>query len=221
MVIPNHLAIILDGNGRWAKKRAMPRTYGHYQGAVNLFKIAEASNKLGVKILTVFAFSTENWTRPTDEVDYLMTKPLEYLNKEEDRLKEITYKITFVGRRDRIPESMKEVVRRVEEITKNNTEMVLQIALDYGSKDELLTAFNKSEKPFTEESLRNNLYVKDEVDLLIRTSGEQRLSNYLLWQAAYAEFVFVKKHWPAFKEKDLIKAIKLYQNRNRRFGGLK
>ncbi|HHX79020.1 MAG TPA: di-trans,poly-cis-decaprenylcistransferase [Acholeplasmataceae bacterium] len=220
MEIPNHLAIILDGNGRWAKRRMMPRNYGHYQGAINLFKIANKSYELGVKYLTVFAFSTENWQRPTEEVNYLMEEPLKQLNEHEDKLAEVKFKIIFVGKKNRIPDSMKEVVKRVEAKTKDNTGMVLQIALDYGSKDEIVSAFNKAEKPYTEESIKKHLYVTQDVDLLIRTSGEQRLSNYLLWQSAYAEFIFVKKHWPAFREKDLKKAIKKYSKRNRRFGAL-
>lgn len=221
MKIPNHLAIILDGNGRWAKKRMLPRNLGHYQGALNLFTVAKASEALGVKYLTVFAFSTENWKRPTEEVNYLMEEPLRQLNKNEHKLDKITYKIVFVGKKNRIPVAMQEVVKRVEDKTKDNVGMVLQVALDYGSKDELINAFSNAEKPFREESIKEHLYVKQDVDLLIRTSGEQRLSNYLLWQSAYAEFVFVKKHWPAFKEKDLKKAIKIYSKRNRRFGGLK
>lgn len=220
MQIPNHLAIILDGNGRWAKKRMMPRNYGHYQGAINLFKIANSAYELGINYLTVFAFSTENWKRQTEEVNYLMEEPLKKLNKHEEKLVDIKFKIIFVGRKDRIPESMKEVINRVEDATKNNEGMTLQVALDYGSKDELIHAFENAEKPYTEENVRKHLYVKQDVDLLIRTSGEQRLSNYLLWQVAYAEFIFVKKHWPAFREKDLNKAIKKYSKRNRRFGAL-
>lgn len=218
--IPNHVAIILDGNGRWAKRRGLPRNLGHYQGAKNLFNIANHCSDLGVKVLTVYAFSTENWSRPEEEVNYLMEKPLEILNKNEEKLDDLNYKVVFVGRKTVIPESMQEVVRRVQEKTKHNTKMVLQVALDYGSKEELINAFNLSEKPYSEEELRKHLYVKQDVDLLIRTSGEQRLSNFLLWQASYAEFVFVKKHWPSFKVKDLNKAIKIYNKRNRRFGGL-
>ena len=219
--LPNHLAIILDGNGRWAKKRLMPRNYGHYHGAVNLFKIAKACHEIGIKVLTVFAFSTENWSRPETEVNYLMTEPLKQLNEHEAKLKDLPYRVTFVGRRDRLPKEMIEVIDRVEKATKDFGPMLLQVALDYGSKDELLYAFDKIEKPFTEKALKEHLYVKQDVDLLIRTSGEQRLSNYLLWQSAYAEFIFVKKHWPAFKEKDLKKALKKYEKRDRRYGGLK
>lgn len=220
MKIPNHIAIILDGNGRWAKRRKLPRNLGHYNGAVNLFKIANKAKELGVSYLTVYAFSTENWSRPDEEVNYLMSKPLEYLNENEHRLNEIKYKVEFKGRRDRIPKAMLETIERLERATKDNKGMVLQVAFDYGSKDELFNAFSKVEK-FDEEDLRKHLYIKQDVDLLIRTSGEQRLSNFLLWQSAYAEFLFVKKHWPSFKEKDLLKAIKTYNKRERRFGGLK
>lgn len=219
--IPNHVAIILDGNGRWAKKRGLARKLGHYQGAVNLFNVSKAANELGIKVLTVYAFSTENWNRPKDEVEYLMKQPLKELIKYEDKISKLEYRITFVGRRTLIPNEMLEVINRLEESTKNNEGMVLQVALDYGSKEELIQAFSKSNKPFEEEELRTHFYVKQDVDLLIRTSGEQRLSNFLLWQVAYAEFVFVKKHWPSFKVKDLLKAIKIYNKRNRRYGGLK
>ncbi|MDY0276453.1 MAG: polyprenyl diphosphate synthase [Acholeplasma sp.] len=218
--VPNHLAIILDGNGRWAKKRGMPRNFGHYQGGRNLFVIANEAMKIGIKILTVYAFSTENWKRPKEEIDYLMGKPLEFLNENEHRLSEIKYQIKFVGRRDRVPNDMKTVIERLESETKNNEGMLLQVAFDYGSKEELVQAFNKLNKPFKAEDIQNELYVKQDVDLLIRTSGEERLSNFLLWQVAYAEFLFVKKHWPAFNKRDLAKAIKIYQKRNRRFGGL-
>lgn len=218
--VPNHLAIILDGNGRWAKRRGLPRNLGHYQGALNLFKIADECVALGVKVLTVYAFSTENWKRPKEEVDYLMQKPLEMLNKNEVKLNDVKYKVVFVGRKGVIPNTMQEVVQRVENATKNNTEMILQVALDYGSKEELIQAFEKMDKPFREDDLKKHLYVKQDVDLLIRTSGEQRLSNFLLWQASYAEFYFVKKHWPSFKVRHLKKAIKSYNKRHRRYGAL-
>lgn len=219
--IPNHLAIILDGNGRWAKKRGLPRNMGHYKGAVNLFKVANEACNIGVKVLTVYAFSTENWNRPVEEVNYLMKQPLLELDKHHEKLKDLNYKIVFVGRKTMIPTEMIEVIERVEASTKDNNKMILQVALDYGSKEELIQAFDKANKPYTDESIRKHLYVKQDVDLLIRTSGEQRLSNFLLWQSSYAEFYFVKKHWPSFKTKDLHKAIKVFSNRNRRFGGLK
>lgn len=217
---PSHVAIILDGNGRWANKRGLPRNIGHYNGAINLFKIANHANKLGVKLLTVYAFSTENWNRPEEEVNYLMQKPLEYLNKNLDKIKDINYKIIFVGRRTKLPNVTLEVVNKLEESTKDNQGMTLQIAFDYGSKEEIINAFNQIDKPFTEEKIKDHLYVKEDVDLLIRTSGEMRLSNFLLWQNAYAEFIFVKKHWPAFTTRDLEKSIKIFNKRNRRFGKL-
>lgn len=216
----NHLAIILDGNGRWAKKRGLPRNIGHYNGANNLFKIANHANNLGIKTLTVYAFSTENWNRPTEEVEYLMTEPKRFLEKNLNRLSDIKYKITFVGRKTKIPKDMLEVINTLESNTRNNPGMNLQIAFDYGSKEEIIQAFEKCEKPFTEEKLREHLYVKEDVDLIIRTSGEERLSNFLLWQNAYSEFYFIKKHWPAFTKRDLEKAIKVFNKRNRRFGKL-
>lgn len=219
MNVPKHVAIILDGNGRWAKRRGLARNVGHYQGGVNLFKIANKANSLGIKYLTVYAFSTENWNRPKEEVDYLMEKPIEFLKDNYNRLGEITYKIKFVGRRSKFNEGMIETIDTLENKTKDNKGMTLQIAFDYGAKEELINAV-KNTKVLTEENIRKNLYVKEDVDLLIRTSGEKRLSNFLLWQSSYAELKFVRKHWPSFKERDLIRCIKWYNKRNRRFGKL-
>lgn len=216
----NHLAIILDGNGRWAKKRGLPRNIGHYNGANNLFRIANHANDLGIKTLTVYAFSTENWNRPKEEVEYLMTEPKRFLEKNMNRLSDIKYKIKFVGRKSKIPNEMLEVINTLETNTIDNPGMTLQIAFDYGSKEEIIQAFEKTEKPFTEENVRKHFYVKEDVDLIIRTSGEERLSNFLLWQNAYSEFYFIKKHWPAFTKRDLEKAIKVFMKRNRRFGKL-
>jgi undecaprenyl diphosphate synthase len=219
--IPTHVAIILDGNGRWAKKYGQPRSFGHYQGGRNLFSIATAAKKLGIKKLTVYAFSTENWKRPEDEVNYLMTKPIELFNENRNRIHEIDYRVTFAGRRDRFSKELLEVIETIEQETKDNQGFELTIAADYGSFDELVTAVNKCKHPIRKEDIEKHLMVKEPVDLLIRTSGEQRLSNFLLWQASYAEFYFTKVHWPAFREKHLKKAIQSYQKRHRRFGGLK
>lgn len=219
-MIPAHVAIILDGNGRWAKKYGQPRSFGHYQGGRNLFTVAIAAKKLGIKKLTVYAFSTENWKRPEDEVNYLMTKPIELFQQNRNRISEIDYKITFVGRRDRFSKELLEIIDIIEDETKSHQGFELTIAADYGAYDEIIRAANQSEKPITVESIEENLMVKEPVDLLIRTSGEQRLSNFLLWQASYAEFYFTKVHWPAFNEKELKKAVKSYQDRHRRFGGL-
>ncbi|PKK99479.1 MAG: di-trans,poly-cis-decaprenylcistransferase [Tenericutes bacterium HGW-Tenericutes-2] len=218
--IPSHVAIILDGNGRWAKKLGQPRSFGHYQGGRNLFRIARIAKNLGIQKLTVYAFSTENWKRPEDEVTYLMTKPIELFYENRNRMSEIDYKITFAGRKDRFSKELLEVMDIITNETKNHVGFELCVAVDYGSYDEIITAVNSSKLPITKESLEEKLMIKEPVDLLIRTSGEQRLSNFLLWQASYAEFYFTKIHWPAFREKELKKAIKSYQKRHRRFGGL-
>lgn len=218
--IPQHVAIILDGNGRWAKKYKQPRSFGHYQGGRNLFKIANKAFESGVRKLTVFAFSTENWKRPEDEVNYLMSKPVEMFKENQDRIDEITYRITFAGFRHRLPKDLLEVIEIIESKTKHHTEHELCVALDYGSKDEIIEAVKQVEGEITKEAIESHLMVKDPVDLLIRTSGEMRLSNFLLWQSAYAEFYFTKVHWPAFSERELHKAFKSYQKRQRRFGGL-
>ncbi len=219
--IPNHVAIILDGNGRWAKRLGQPRSYGHYMGGRNLFKIAKACQHIGIKKLTVYAFSTENWKRPKDEIEYLMSKPVELYQENKERIQEIDYKVTFAGRKDRIPKNLLDVMAEIEEKTKQNQGFELTICADYGAYDEIVSAVNQLEKPITKEMIEEKLMVKDPVDLLIRTSGEQRLSNFLLWQVSYAEFYFAKVHWPAFNERQLQKAMRAYQKRHRRFGGIK
>lgn len=219
--IPHHVAIILDGNGRWAKKRGQPRSFGHYMGGRNLFSVARHAKNMGIKKLSVYAFSTENWKRPKDEVNYLMTKPIELYHENKHRMHEIDYKIIFSGRKDRFSKELLQVIKEIEDLTKTNDGFTLNVCIDYGSYDEILTAINQLEKPVTKESFEEKLMVKEPVDLLIRTSGEMRISNFLLWQIAYAEFYFTKVHWPSFNKKQLEKAIKSYQKRNRRFGGLK
>lgn len=219
--IPHHVAIILDGNGRWAKKYGQPRSYGHLQGGRNLFRVARLAKDLGIKKLTVYAFSTENWKRPKDEIDYLMTKPIEMYNENKHRINEIDYKVTFIGRKDRISSQLLNVIQEIECKTDKFTDFELCIALDYGSYDEIINAVNQLELPITKELLESKLMIKEPVDLLIRTSGEKRLSNFLLWQVSYAEFYFTKVHWPAFQKRELFKALKSYNKRNRRFGGLK
>ena len=226
--IPNHIGVILDGNGRWAKKRGMPRTYGHQQGVKTLLKICKVCNKIGVKVLTVFAFSTENWNRPSDEVSYLMTAPIEYLNNNLERLKQSNVKVKFVGRKDRFPIQTLDAINKIMFETENNTGMILNVAFDYGGRNDILEAskvmvgrvLNKeiSIENITEEYLQNELYVDCNVDLLIRTSGELRISNFMLWQTAYSEFYFTKCLWPDFNEKELVRAIQSYQKRKRRFG---
>jgi undecaprenyl diphosphate synthase len=218
--VPNHVAIILDGNGRWAKKRGQSRSYGHYMGGRNLFSVAKNAKEMGIKKLSVYAFSTENWKRPKEEVDYLMTKPIELYYENKEKFDQIDYKIIFSGRRDRFSKELLEVMTEIENLTKDHKGFILNVCVDYGSYDEIITAVNHLDKPITKETLESKLMVKEPVDLLIRTSGEMRISNFLLWQIAYAEFYFTKVHWPAFNKKQLEKAIKSYQKRQRRFGGL-
>ena len=185
-----------------------------------MVKVANAANEFGIKILTVYAFSTENWNRPEDEVTYLMTKPVDILNKNLEKFEKSTIKIVIRGRKDRIPKALLETFNKIEEVTKEHNGLLLNICFDYGSYYELLEAF-KNVKEFSEAEVNKHLLIKNKVDLLIRTGGEMRLSNFLLWQASYAELYFVKKYWPQFGKKDLLKAIKDYAKRNRRFGGIK
>lgn len=218
--IPSHVAIILDGNGRWAKKRHKPRSYGHYQGARNLFSIARAAQTLGIERLTVYAFSTENWKRPKEEVDYLMSKPVETFKAYRDRLYEIGFKVRFIGRRDRFSRELLDVIDTIEKETSEHTGFELVIAADYGSHDEIVRAMNQLQPPITKAELEAKLMLGEPVDLLIRTSGEKRISNFLLWQISYAELHFANVHWPAFRLRHLKRAIRDYQKRQRRFGGL-
>lgn len=231
--IPQHIAIIMDGNGRWAKKRSMPRTYGHKKGSENLKNIAIECSRLGIKALSVYAFSTENWKRPKKEIDYLMGLPSEFEETFKGKFDENDIRVIFSGRKDRFPSKVQDLIARVEEKTKDRPGMVLNICFDYGSHTEMLEAVKEIAQDFksdsiglediTEELMTSHLYTKElpHLDLLIRTSGEQRISNFLLWQLAYSELYFPSVHWPAFNKKELLKAIDDFQSRNRRFGGLK
>lgn len=218
--VPQHVAIILDGNGRWAKRRGLPRSIGHYYGGKNISTIAKYANKIGIKQLTLYAFSTENWNRPQEEVDYLMSMPVEIIDQYFDKITNSTMKIEVVGRRDRIPNVLLETIERLEKATKHHLGLNLVLCVDYGAYDEILTAVKKTKHLSIDEITRNMMVVKP-VDLLIRPGGELRLSNFLLWQSAYAELYFLKKFWPAFKAGDLHKACMAYSKRNRRFGGIK
>lgn len=230
--IPQHLAIILDGNGRWAKKRGLPRSLGHYNGAINLAKIAQLCDKYGVKYLTVYCFSTENWKRPKEEVEYLMQEPVKQWYTNKDKIIESNIVIKVIGRRDRFPQDTLKMILEMEESTKNNTGLTLVIAADYGSQTEITEAAKKITQQVVDDKIKiedinselieNNLYTAcfPKLDLLIRTSGEVRISNFLLWQLSYAELYFAKCYWPSFNKRELLKAFKSYQSRNRRFGGL-
>ena len=231
--IPKHIAIILDGNGRWAKKRMMPRTYGHQVGTENIKNIAIAAHELGVKALSVYAFSTENWKRPKDEVDFLMELPAEFEEKFKGKFEEYDIKVMFSGRKTHLSEENLKILERITEKSKNRKGLVLNICFDYGSQIEITEAIKHIIKDVQDEKIKPEdiepkhieqyLYTRDlpKLDLLIRPSGEIRLSNFLLWQAAYSELYFCKTLWPAFSKNDLQKAIKEYNRRDRRFGGLK
>lgn len=229
---PNHIAIILDGNGRWAKKKGQIRTFGHYHGAINIFKTAQNCIERGIKYLTVFCFSTENWKRPAQEVEYLMNTPVKLQNEYLNKLKESDIKIKVIGKRDRLNASLIKLITTIEELTNDKTGITLTLCIDYGGQDEITSAVKKISREVLDGNLQieditpniitNNLFTKDlpPLDLLIRTSGECRISNFLLWQLAYAELYFTDTLWPDFNVKELDKAINEYSSRNRKFGGL-
>ena len=228
--LPKHIAIIMDGNRRWAKNKGIPASMGHKEGAKTLEKIVRYCNKIGIGYITVYAFSTENWKRTQDEVSALMNLFQSYLDDYSKRADSENIKVQIIGKRDGLSEKMKKSIERCMERTKNNTGITFNIALNYGGRDELVYAIkniaknvkdNKIElEDITEEMISDNLYTKGQPDpdLLIRTSGELRLSNFLPWQLVYTEFMFVDKNWPDFDEQDIDKAIEIYQKRNRKFG---
>nr|WP_232423547.1 MULTISPECIES: isoprenyl transferase [Bacillus] len=230
--IPEHIAIIMDGNGRWAKKRALPRIAGHKEGMNVVRNMTKIANHLGVKTLTLYAFSTENWKRPLKEVDYLMKLPVEFLDTFLPELISENVKVTIMGDVENLPPHTKKAVKQAMLDTINNDGLILNLAFNYGSRAEMVLGIQKlvsdvksgetSEEQITEELFSSYLMsnqLKDP-DLLIRTSGEIRLSNFMLWQLAYTEFYFTDVLWPDFTEKDFLKAIEVYQTRSRRYGGL-
>lgn len=233
--IPNHIAIIMDGNGRWAQERHLPRIAGHKQGMNVVKKITQAASDLGVKVLTLYAFSTENWKRPEKEVNYLMDLPERFFNTFVPDLVKNNVKVNVMGYVDQLPKQTQTAINNAINDTKDCTGMVLNFALNYGSQDEIVTAVksiaekvSNNELPIdsiSKEIVSDNLMTADlgeyaNPDLLIRTSGEERLSNFLLWQLAYSEFVFDDTKWPDYTEDNLKKCILTFQSRHRRFGGL-
>jgi undecaprenyl diphosphate synthase len=233
MSTPEHIAIILDGNGRWAKSKGMPRNYGHTVGAKNVENICKAANDLGVKYLTLYAFSTENWNRPESEVAALMKLLESYLKNCIKTANKNNMRVRVIGEISRLSENFQEKIRNLEEVSSVNTGLNLTIAINYGSRDEMIRAVKHmiadhdagklSADDIDADTFSSYLDTKElpDPDLLIRTSGEQRLSNYLLWQLAYSEFYFTDVPWPAFDKNELKKAIDAYNKRDRRFGGLK
>lgn len=233
MVIPQHVAIILDGNGRWAKSKGMPRNYGHVKGAKNLEVICRDAYDMGIKYLTVYLFSTENWKRSKEEVDGLMKLFRSYTKNSIKIARNNNMKVRTLGDPTALAEDLQKNLRELEESSKDNTGLNFQIAINYGSRDEIIRAVQKlvedckggrlKTEDITEEVFSGYLDTKGipDPDLLIRTSGEQRLSNYLMWQLAYTEFYFTDVPWPAFTKDDLWKAIEKYNSRERRYGGVK
>ena len=232
MRVPNHIAIILDGNGRWAKKRGMPRSFGHVKGCENLEDICEVAKELGVKYLTVYAFSTENWKRSKEEVDGLMKLFRNYLKKCIKISQKNNMRVKVIGDITAFDLDIQESSEKLEDFSKDFTDLHFQIALNYGSRDEITRAVNrmledqkagKLETPVSEDTISGYLDTAGlpDPDLMIRTSGELRLSNYLLWQLAYSEFYFTDVPWPDFKKEELVKAIEKYNERDRRYGGVK
>lgn len=233
MSIPTHVAIILDGNGRWAKAKGLPRKAGHVQGAKNVEKICEAAYNMGIKYLTVYAFSTENWNRPQDEVDALMQLLRNYMKTCLKTAAKNNMSVRVIGDKTRLADDIRDSIAKLEEATKDYTGLHFQIALNYGSRDEITRAVKSlaqqiaagelAPEQITEQTISEHLDTVGipDPDLMIRTSGEQRISNYLLWQLAYAEFYFTPVPWPDFDKKELEKAIEVYQKRDRRYGLVK
>lgn len=222
--LPKHIGIIMDGNGRWAKNRFMPRITGHKEGMNRVVDIVEECCKIGIETLTLYAFSTENWKRPKEEVDAIMCLFKQYLLEAKDDISAAeNNRLRFIGVREGISDELLTLMDEAEEETKNNTGCEIILAVNYGGREEIVSAVNKliaeGKTKITEDDISNNVYTAPDCDLIIRPSGEQRLSNFLLWQAAYSEFWYSDVLWPDFTVNDLYKALTDFQNRNRRFGG--
>lgn len=230
--IPNHVAIILDGNGRWAKKRGLPRQMGHVEGAKTLEQICEDAYNIGINYLTVYAFSTENWSRPQDEVNAIMKLLRNYMKTAITRANKNNMKVRVIGERSRLDEDLRDSIHALEEATKDNTGLHFTIALNYGGRDEIVRAVKATASKAAsgeisvediDEKLFGNMLDTGEYpdpDLLIRTCNELRISNFLLWQLAYTEFYFTEISWPDFNKEELIKAVEAYNHRERRYGGV-
>lgn len=227
--LPRHVAVIMDGNGRWAKKRSLPRVEGHRAGAESVREVVETCARLGIKYITLYAFSKENWKRPRREVATLWRLLEEYLKKQDKVLLENRFRLKVIGQRNGIPVSVQKELNRVEELTKDNDRITIVLALNYGGRTEIVDSIKKVLKErdfdvesFNEEKFSKYLYTAEipDPDLLIRTSGEQRVSNFLLWQIAYSEIWITPEYWPDFRKKHLLQAVVDYQKRERRFGDI-
>ena len=230
--LPKHVGIIMDGNGRWAKKRGLPRSAGHKAGANNFRTITRYCSDIGIKYLTVYAFSTENWKRPADEVSALMSLFKSYLNEALTDFKDDSIVVKFIGDKSGFSKELQELIRENEEESASRDGMVLNIAMNYGSRAEITMAVKNiaqkvksgelSVEDITEQTISDNLYTafQPDPDLVIRPSGEYRISNFLLWQSAYTEYVIMDKLWPDFTKEDMNRALMEFANRNRRYGGV-
>lgn len=230
--VPRHVAIIMDGNGRWARRHGLPRTAGHQQGVEAVRKAVAAALEAGIDYLTLYSFSSENWSRPKEEVGYLLNLLRRFADQDVALLHERGVRIRVIGERDTLQRDIVELIEEAEARTRDNTAMTLVIAFNYGARDEIARAVREiavaiaggalAPEAVTPELVAAHLYTRDipDPDLIIRTSGEQRLSNFLLWQSAYAEFVFVDAHWPEFDKTHLMSAIQEFSRRERRFGGV-
>ncbi|HLF18074.1 MAG TPA: isoprenyl transferase [Candidatus Omnitrophota bacterium] len=230
--LPKHVAIIMDGNGRWAKERNLSRSTGHIEGVKRVEEIVDYANEIGIKIMTLYTFSTENWNRPASEVELLLKILTTVLERKINKLIDTNIRFQTIGRRERIPKSVLDMIDTVVEKTKHNDRLVMNLAFNYGSRLEIVDAIQAiaqkvkdgllDVKNINEETVNQHLYTKNlpDPDLLIRTSGELRISNFLLWQLSYAEFYFTEKYWPEFTQNEFKNALLAYQKRQRRFGGI-
>ena len=223
--LPNHIGFILDGNGRWAQQRGLPRNMGHREGILAVKRVADALLKYEIPYASMFAFSTENWKRSEEEIDGIFSLIKEFFNENIDTFQKKNIKVNIFGDITPFPDELKEIFNEVVEKTKENSKLQLNMCLNYGGKADIVQAVNKlikeGKKEVTEEDINSNLYSQNQpnLDFVIRTSGEQRLSNFMLYQLAYAELYFPKTYWPDFNEKEVIKALKVFEKRERRYGG--
>ncbi len=224
--IPAHIAFIMDGNGRWAKRRLMPRKYGHKMGVEALKRVIAACEKLGIKEVSFYALSTENWSRPKDEIDALLAMIKKFADEEMKEYVDKNYRIRFMGELHRLPQETQNALESIARAAENNTGIVVNIGINYGGRDEIARAAQKAAEsglPVTEEAINANLDTAgmSDPDVIVRCAGEKRLSNFMLWQCAYSEFVLIDDFWPDFNEQTVLRIISEYSGRERRFGGLK
>lgn len=225
--IPNHIAFIMDGNGRWAKARLMPRKFGHKHGVEAMQRVIRACKDLGVKEISIYAFSTENWSRPKDEVDELFRLVKQFADEELPKYAQENYKVRFMGAINKLPQDVLKSLQKISDAVKDNSGTVINIGLNYGGRDEIVRAVNKliasGKSVVQEEDINNNLdtFGLTDPDVIVRSAGEKRLSNFMLWQSAYSEYIYIDDYWPDFDKSTVEKIIKEYANRERKYGGVR